>query len=100
VIHRVGRRALEALAAFFAVLGFCTVPLGQRTGLEHTRAILRSEPAQAAARDLVGAFGSLKQRLLEEKQETTTNPLSRSVTAPSPADRADAGADASVEWVH
>jgi len=65
VIQRLGRRALEALVALFALLGFAFVPLGQRTALEHVKGILSTEAAAEAGRELVQAGLKLRQRLLE-----------------------------------
>ena len=63
MIARFGRRLLEGLVALFALLGFAFVPLGERTGLEHLKAIASTPAAERAARELVQASVELRQRL-------------------------------------
>jgi hypothetical protein len=74
VIQRLGRRALEALVALFALLGFAFVPLGQRTALEHAKSILSTQAAAEAGRELLQAGVKLRQRLLEVAQRPKAVP--------------------------
>jgi hypothetical protein len=63
VIERLGRRALELVVLLFALLGFAFVPLGHKTGLEHVGAILSTDAARQAGRDLLQAMNRLRSRL-------------------------------------
>jgi hypothetical protein len=96
VIPRLARRAIEALVALFALLGFCLVPLGEKTALEHTGAILRTGAAVEAGRELVEAASRIRRKIFEQ--------VERAPDAPEPAlvraEPADAGAapDASLGW--
>jgi hypothetical protein len=69
VITRVGRRALEIGVGMFALLGFCFVPLGKKTGLEHLKAIVSTGPAQDAGRELLEAGLRLRARMFERAPE-------------------------------
>lgn len=59
-----GRRAIESVVGLFAVLGFGCVPLGSKTGWEHTLALVRTAPAQDAAAGLVRAFARARARVV------------------------------------
>jgi hypothetical protein len=113
VITRLGRRCAELTVLLFAGLGFAHVPLGDRTGLEHLRAILDTQPAQKAARELLTAARKLGDRWLEfgtgASPRNATEPRSRTprslakIGTRSGSSRlarepADAGADASLTW--
>ena len=50
----------------FALLGFCYVPLGQRTGLEHAKAILTTPAALRAGGELVNALVRVRGKVLGE----------------------------------
>jgi hypothetical protein len=65
VITRVGRRVLEIGVGLFALLGFAFVPLGKKTALEHTKAIIATGPAKEAGNELLEAGHKLRARLLE-----------------------------------
>ena len=47
----------------FAVLGFCYVPLGSHTGLEHAKAIFGTPAAKRAGAELVEAFARIRGKL-------------------------------------
>lgn len=64
VFGNVGRRLVEGIVSLFALLGFLYVPLGQRTGFEHARAVLSTPAASAAIEDLTSAALSLRQRAI------------------------------------
>jgi hypothetical protein len=96
VIGKLARRAIEALTLLFALLGFCFVPLGNKTGVEHARAVVKTEAAAEAGRELWGAARRLRERIASELARRATE-------APSPsmlrADALDGGApDASLGW--
>jgi hypothetical protein len=60
-----GRRLAESVVGLFAILGFVYVPLGRRTGFEHTRAVLSTPAASAAIEDLSRTALELRQRALD-----------------------------------
>lgn len=53
------------MVGLFALLGFAYVPLGSRTGLEHTIALLRTAPARDALDGLVNAATRAKEKLAD-----------------------------------
>lgn len=61
----VGRRAVDSVVAVFAVLGFCFVPLGQKTGFEHTLALLRTTSARDAGAGLLSAVARARALLVD-----------------------------------
>jgi hypothetical protein len=74
VITRLGRRVLELGVGLFALLGFAYVPLGKKTGLEHVEAILATEPAKEAGRELVAACQRLRAKLFDGARPANTAP--------------------------
>ena len=66
VFGTTGRRAFEMLVGLFALLGFVYVPLGQKTGFEHLKAIAATAPARQAAAELLQAALWARARLLGE----------------------------------
>ena len=58
------RRPLELCIAFFALYAFIFVPLGERTGFQHLKAILSTEEAQRAGVDLKNAGSRMLGELL------------------------------------
>ncbi len=66
MLHQLGRRALDLVIGLFAVLGFCFVPLGHKTGFEHAKAIVGTRPATEADRGFVAASSKLRQALIEQ----------------------------------
>jgi hypothetical protein len=98
VIGRFGRWVIDLCVLCFAGYAFAFVPLGERTGLEHTRAILRSEPARQAADEVIEAGERLRHRLFDDdplRVRGTPNVL-EIAPAQSKLRAADAGADASL----
>jgi hypothetical protein len=76
---------MEAGISLFAVLGFCYVPLGSHTGLEHAKAVFGTPAAKRAGVELVQAFVRVRGKLSNEVQElaagaATTTPA----TPPAP----------------
>jgi hypothetical protein len=67
---------LEAGISLFAVLGFCYVPLGSHTGLEHAKAIFGTPAAKRAGVELVQAFARVRGKLTGEVQELATGAAS------------------------
>ena len=85
----IGRRSVEASISLFAVLGFCYVPLGSHTGLEHAKAIFATKPARRAARELSAALGSLEAKLLAQIREFAKGELgARELGPPEPSNSA------------
>jgi hypothetical protein len=82
VLRVLGRRGLEAGISLFAVLGFCYVPLGSHTGLEHTKAIFGTPAAKRAGVELVEAFARVRGKLTGEVQNLATGAAS---AAPPPS---------------
>lgn len=62
-----GRRLIDWLVLGFAAYAFAFVPLGQRTALEHVKAILSTEDSARAGRELKHAGEKLAHKLLEQK---------------------------------
>lgn len=72
MLRVLGRRGLEAGISLFAVLGFCYVPLGSHTGLEHAQAIFGTPAARRAGAELIEAFARVRAKLLGEAQAIAT----------------------------
>jgi hypothetical protein len=66
VLGVLGRRGVEAGISVFALLGFCYVPLGGHTGLEHAKAIFSTPAAKRAGGELMEAFTHLRSKLSGE----------------------------------
>jgi hypothetical protein len=66
VLRVLGRRGLEAGISVFALLGFCYVPLGEHTGLEHAKAVFSTPAAKRAGSELMEAFGRMRGKLTGE----------------------------------
>ncbi|MEI9942279.1 MAG: hypothetical protein WDO69_34110 [Pseudomonadota bacterium] len=64
-----GRRGVEAAISLFAVLGFCYVPLGGRTGFEHAKAVFSTPAAKRAGTELLDALNRVRGKLTGEVQE-------------------------------
>lgn len=69
MLRLLGRRGLEACISAFALLGFCYVPLGQHTGLEHAKAIFSTPAAKRAGSELIEGFARLRGKLTGEAVE-------------------------------
>lgn len=84
VLGNVGRRALESVIGLFALLGFAYVPLGSKTALEHSLALMRTPPAREALAGLVSAVSRAREKLAEalfpELRQTMPLPLPTSGT--------------------
>jgi hypothetical protein len=65
------KRIFRALVLFFAVYAFVFVPLGQKTGLEHITAIVRTPEAKQAGAELKGGVEKLVKRLRSEAENST-----------------------------
>lgn len=68
-----GRQAFGSVISAFALLGFVFVPLGERTGLQHAKAILATPEASRAGEGLLTQLEALKRQFLSpnSKPETT-----------------------------
>ncbi len=76
-----GRRGLEASISVFALLGFCYVPLGEHTGLEHAKAIFSTPAAKRAGGELIEAFARLRSKLTGEAAELASGEGAESPSA-------------------
>jgi hypothetical protein len=84
VLSVLGRRGLEAAISAFALLGFCYVPLGQHTGLEHAKAIFATPAAKRAGGELIEAFARVRSKLTgEAAQFASGDPAPSSSPPPS-----------------
>lgn len=85
----------------FALIGFVSVPLGDRTGFQHLRAVLSTDAALRFGSGLVEALRSAREKLLEGP---TQRPPAPTGPRPEPPDLehgtgTDAGApDASLSY--
>jgi len=95
VLGVLGRRGVEACISLFAVLGFCYVPLGGHTGLEHAKAILTTPAAKRAGVELLEALIRVRARLTGEVQELTSvgGPAAIPPSLPSPKHEGSARPD-------
>src|SRR5262245_46103171 len=65
------KRLFQAVVFFFAVYAFVFVPLGQKTALEHVRAIAGTPAAKTAATELSGGVKRLVHELRNEARRVT-----------------------------
>lgn len=65
------KRVFQAVVFFFAVYAFVFVPLGQKTALEHVRAIAGTPAAKTAAAELSGGVKRLAHELRNEARRVT-----------------------------
>lgn len=94
MLTQLTRRAVGIAVGIFAALGFLAVPLGERTGFQHARAIFTSSEARDFARELERATQELKARILGEVTSKEDRP---GTAAPMTLTEAsDAGVDASL----
>jgi hypothetical protein len=77
-----GRRAIDLAVLFLAVYALAVIPLGRRTGLEHLRAIFRTQAARDAGRELGHAAERLGRRLLGEDEPITARGKSGAPSIP------------------
>lgn len=71
MVTRIGRRALEIGVGMFALLGFCFVPLGKKTALEHVKAIVATGPAKEAGKELLEAGLKLRAKVFSSPPAAT-----------------------------
>jgi len=81
VLFRLGRRAVFSAVTFFALLGFVSVPLGEKTGWAHVQAIAATPAASQAIADFKDGVGLWQHRLvgwftarLQSQGETEAEP--------------------------
>jgi len=65
------KRVLKAVVLFFAAYAFAFVPLGEKTALEHVRAIWGTPAAQQAASEVKGGVQRLVKRLRSQARAST-----------------------------
>lgn len=85
MLLRFGRRAVSYATSFFALLGFVAVPLGDKTGYEHVKAVLATEEGKRATSALGDLYESTKQRLFGKVTEQVTEEMGPSGTAAAKA---------------
>ena len=64
MLFRLGRRAVLSIVVFFALLGFVSVPLGEKTGWGHVQAIAQTPAASQAIDEFKGSLGQWQHRLV------------------------------------
>ncbi len=64
-MFKLAKTIVEGVVLLFAAYAFAFVPLGQRTALEHVRAVLGTKEARDAGRELKQAGGRVVDELLE-----------------------------------
>ena len=84
-----GRRGVEAAISVFALLGFCYVPLGKHTGLEHAKAVFTTPAAKRAGGELAFAFRRVQQKLTGEALDFSAPESSAGQPSPSAPRHAD-----------
>ena len=72
---------MEAGISAFALLGFCYVPLGQHTGLEHAKAIFSTPAAKRAGGELIEAFSRVRGKLTGEAVDFASGETAPSASA-------------------
>lgn len=72
-----GRRAVESVVFVFALLGFCCVPLGSKTGFEHTLALLETSTMREAGAGLLSMLDRARAAIVRwfERKPSETTPL-------------------------
>lgn len=79
VFRALGRRVVESLVTLFAVLGFCCVPLGSKTGLQHTLTLAGTRPVREATTGVLSALTHVRTlivtTLLEEAEGAEPLPI-------------------------
>jgi hypothetical protein len=70
-VGRMAKRVFQAVVLFFAAYAFAFVPLGEKTALEHLRAIWGTPAAQQAASEVKGGVQRLVKRLRSKAREST-----------------------------
>jgi len=84
VLRVLGRRGFEAGVSLFAILGFCYVPLGSHTGLEHAKAVFGTPAAKRAGVELLQAFARIRGKLTGEAEALVTGPATPSAPVLAP----------------
>jgi hypothetical protein len=90
VLFRLGRRAVFSAVTFFALLGFVSVPLGEKTGWAHLQAIAATPAASEAIEDFKDGVGLWQHRLvgwltahLHSQGESEARPAESAAAGPS-----------------
>lgn len=96
MLSRITRRALEGVVVAFAALGFFVVPLGERTGFQHARAIVETRAARDAMDGMSRALGTVYRGLWTSVTAPTVDPKVRHAEAPLVVSAASDGPDASL----
>lgn len=64
-----GRRLVSLVVLSFAALGFLAVPIGDKTGYEHTRTLLGTREAARVGESLEALGAKLKEMVLGELED-------------------------------
>jgi hypothetical protein len=64
VLFRLGRRAIGLVTGLFALLGFIAVPIGERTGYEHVKAVLGTPEGREAVAAIARAYEATRDRCM------------------------------------
>ena len=79
MVFRLARRALLGGMAFFALLGFASVPLGDKTGWGHLQAILKSPASEHAINETKASMGAARSRVSEWVKSWAMREVSQSL---------------------
>ncbi len=85
MLFRIGRRVAFSGLAFFAMLGFISVPLGDKSGWEHLKAIAATPAASQAIVELKTSVLAAESRLVAWVTSWATHQVSGGL---APADSA------------
>lgn len=95
MLSHITRRAVEGVVVAFAALGFFVVPLGERTGFQHARAIVETRAARDAMDGMSRALGSVYRGVWSSVTAPTADPQERHDEAPLVLTASADGPDAS-----
>jgi hypothetical protein len=87
VFGGLARRGLEAVISAFALLGFCCVPLGKHTALEHAKSIFSTPAAERALAELASTFARVRTKLNLELSQFGSTLSTTGAPAGSSAER-------------
>jgi len=82
---------VEAGISLFAVLGFCYVPLGGHTGLEHAKAVLSTPAAKRAGTEVLDALVRVRAKLTGEVQQFASGNHPEATPPTLPVPKRDGG---------
>lgn len=86
MLFRLGRSALYGVVAFFALIGFVSVPLGEKTGWGHLQAIIATPAASQAVDEFRNSAGEWHHRAVDwltARFRSPSNPIAEPATSSS-----------------